>query len=110
MSESMQRGRNSKMARRTLRLGLMSAVVAGSLVALPGHAGALPPGAPPPGMICTPGTVSGSTHTFNLTANTGWVDTPDGNSLFMWSYANRDAPDNDHFQTPGPILCVTQGQ
>ena len=50
------------------------------------------------------------THTFNLVANTGYVETPDGNSVFMWSYANDDAPDNDSFQYPGPILCVTQGQ
>src|SRR4030095_6841033 len=113
MSESMEpvrRGRKATMVRRTQRLGLALAVVAGSLVFAPVRAGALPPGAPPTGMICTPGTVSGSTHTFNLIANTGWVSTPDGNSLFMWSYASRDAPDSDHFQTPGPILCVTQGE
>src|SRR5215468_4565268 len=110
MSESMRRGRKSTMARRTLRLGLVPALVAGSLLVLPGHAGALPPGAPPIGMICTPGVVSGTTHTFNLVANTGYVGTPDGNSLFMWSYANHDAPDNDHFQTPGPVLCATQGE
>jgi len=62
------------------------------------------------GMVCTPGTVSGTTHTFNLTANTGYADTPDGNSIFMWGYANHDAPDSDHFQTPGPVLCVTEGE
>ncbi len=39
------------------------------------------------GMVCTPGTVDGSTHTFNLVANTGYIETPDGNSVFMWSYA-----------------------
>jgi hypothetical protein len=108
--QPVRRGRKATMARRTRRLGLVLALVSGSLVFIPGHAGALPPGSPPTGMICTPGSVSGSTHTFNLIANTGWVDTPDGNSLFMWSYANRDAPDNDHFQTPGPNLCVTQGE
>ena len=57
-------------------------------------------------MVCTPGSVSGATHTFNVVANTGYADTPDGNSVFMWSYANADAPDNGHFQSPGPVLCV----
>ena len=98
------------MARRTRRIGLVLALAAGSAVLLPGYADALPPGAPTIGMVCTPGSVAGTTHTFNLIANTGWVSTPDGNSIFMWSYANRDAPDNDHFQVPGPVLCVTQGE
>jgi FtsP/CotA-like multicopper oxidase with cupredoxin domain len=89
----------------------LTLAIAGALlvpVSLP--AGALPPGAPPIGMICTPGTVAGSIHTFNLIAKSGYIDTPDGNSVFMWSYANADAPDNGHFQSPGPVLCVTQGQ
>ena len=61
----------------------------------------IPAGAPKVGMVCAPGTPSsGSTHTFNLVANTGYIQTPDGNSVFMWSYANADAPDNGHFQTP----------
>ena len=34
---------------------------------------------------------------------------PDGNSVFMWSYATRRA-DAGHFQSPGPVLCATQGQ
>ncbi|MGB9377665.1 MAG: multicopper oxidase domain-containing protein, partial [Mycobacteriales bacterium] len=73
-------------------------------------AGALPPNPPKLGMICTPGTVAGATHTFNLVANTGYIQTPDGNSVLMWSYANADSPDNGSFQSPGPVLCVTQGQ
>src|SRR5207342_1770368 len=112
MSEQaeMRRGRKATMARRTRRLGLALALAAGSAVLIPGHADALPPGFAKIGMVCTPGSVAGSTHTFNLVANTGYADTPDGNSIFMWSYANHDAPDNDHFQTPGPVLCVTQGE
>jgi FtsP/CotA-like multicopper oxidase with cupredoxin domain len=70
----------------------------------------LPPGSPPTGMVCDPGSVSGTTHTFNLIAKDGYIDTPDGNSLLIWSYANADAPANGHFQYPGPVLCVTQGQ
>ncbi|HSS08902.1 MAG TPA: multicopper oxidase domain-containing protein, partial [Acidimicrobiales bacterium] len=92
------------------RLAFVLALAAGSAMLAPGPTDALPAGAAKIGMICTPGTVSGSTHTFNLVANTGHIDTPDGNSVFMWSYANHDAPDNDHFQSPGPVLCVTQGE
>ncbi|HEX8781861.1 MAG TPA: hypothetical protein VF764_00715, partial [Steroidobacteraceae bacterium] len=100
------------MSRRTRRLGLglVLTLAAGSAVLIPGRANALPAGFPKIGMVCAPGSVSGTTHTFNLTANTGYADTPDGNSIFMWGYANHDAPDNDHFQTPGPVLCVTEGE
>src|SRR5215813_8955409 len=109
-AEMVRRGRKATMARRTVRLGLALALAAGSAVLIPAHANALPAGFPRIGMVCTPGTVAGGTHTFNLTANTGYADTPDGNSIFMWGYANDDAPDNDHFQTPGPVLCVTEGE
>src|SRR5215472_4139583 len=111
-AEMVHRGRKATMARRTRRLGLglALALAAGSVVLIPGRAAALPADFPKIGMVCTPGTVSGTTHTFNLVANTGYADTPDGNSVFMWGYANHDAPDNDHFQTPGPVLCVTEGE
>src|SRR5690348_10796002 len=82
----------------------------GFVLAVPGRAAALPTGAPRIGMVCTPGTVAGAVHTFNLVAKTGYIDTPDGNSVFMWSYANADAPDNGRFQSPGPVLCATQGE
>src|SRR5262245_55379615 len=104
-------GRTPTMTNRTRRLALLTAALAtGVLVWMLASASGLPAGFPKIGMVCTPGSVSGSTHTFNLVANTGYSDTPDGNSVFMWSYANHDAPDNDHFQTPGPVLCVTEGQ
>jgi len=109
-AEMVRRGRKATMARRIRQLGLVFALAAGSAVLMPGHADALPQGFPKIGMVCTPGSVSGNTHTFNLVANTGYADTPDGNSIFMWSYANDDAPDNGHFQTPGPVLCVTEGE
>src|SRR5262252_2514725 len=109
-AEMVRRGRKATMARRTGLLGLVLALAAGSVVLIPGHAAALPVGFAKIGMVCTPGSVSGTTHTFNLVANTGYADTPDGNSVFMWGYANHDAPDNDHFQTPGPVLCVTEGE
>jgi FtsP/CotA-like multicopper oxidase with cupredoxin domain len=102
--------RTSTRARRYRRIALAGGLAVFGAMLVPGPASALPVGAPRIGMVCTPGTVSGSTHTFNLVAKTGYIDTPDGNSIFMWSYANADAPDSGHFQSPGPVLCVTQGE
>jgi hypothetical protein len=51
------------------------------------------------GIVCTSGT------SFNLQATAGHIVTPDGNSVFMWSFA----PDPGGFQSPGPTLCVTAG-
>ncbi|MCW2505713.1 MAG: Multicopper oxidase [Actinomycetia bacterium] len=44
-------------------------------------------------------------NAFALTANAGYVTTPDGNSIYMWSYAS----DGGSFQLPGPSLCVDSG-
>jgi FtsP/CotA-like multicopper oxidase with cupredoxin domain len=100
------------MAKRTPSLGLAVALVAATAltIAVQEDAGAIPAGAPKTGMICTPGTLSGGARTFNLVAKTGHIGTPDGNSVFMWSYANADAPDNGAFQSPGPVLCANQGE
>src|SRR5882757_7517820 len=92
------------------RVVAVLALGAGVLIAVPSHGSALPANAPKVGMVCTPGSVSGPTHTFNLVAKPGYIDTPDGNSVFMWSYANADAPDSGQFQSPGPVLCATQGE
>jgi FtsP/CotA-like multicopper oxidase with cupredoxin domain len=43
--------------------------------------------------------------TFSLTASDGYISTPDGNSIYMWSYRNSSGG----FQLPGPTLCVTSG-
>ena len=45
-------------------------------------------------------------QTFSLTAGDGYVSTPDGNSIYMWSYGDSSGG----FQLPGPTLCVTSGQ
>jgi FtsP/CotA-like multicopper oxidase with cupredoxin domain len=47
-----------------------------------------------------------SQQAFSLTARAGYVTTPDGNSLYMWSYGMSSGK----FQLPGPTLCVTSGQ
>jgi hypothetical protein len=43
---------------------------------------------------------------FNLTTGTASIATPDGDSLFIWAYANGAGV----VQYPGPTLIVTQGQ
>ncbi len=98
------------MIKRNRWLGLALAIMLCVAALNPGPANALPAGFPKTGMVCTPGTSSGGTHTFNLVANTGYIQTPDGNSVLMWSYANGDAPDSGAFQSPGPVLCATQGE
>jgi len=104
-----RRGKKSTMTHKMWRLGTVLALTAGSLIAVAGHGSALPLGAPKVGMVCTPGTVNGTTHTFNLETKTGYIETPDGNSVFMWSYDDPGV-DNGHFQSPGPVLCATEGQ
>ncbi|GAB3058782.1 hypothetical protein GCM10027053_20940 [Intrasporangium mesophilum] len=97
-----------KLLRRSSILAVVALACAG-VVSLP-DAQALPPNTPKTGMVCTPGVVGGGLHTFNLVANTGYIQTPDGNSVFMWSYASLDPPNPEPFQSPGPVLCVTQGE
>ncbi len=43
--------------------------------------------------------------TFDLETDDGWIQTPDGNSLFTWSYKPFGQVD---FQYPGPPLCVDE--
>ena len=59
--------------------------------------------APDNGLVCDTSTTS----TFTLKAGGDYILTPDGNSIYMWSYANEV---RGHFQFPGPTLCVTSGQ
>src|SRR5262245_25464243 len=103
--------RGATMTRRSRWLGLCAAFALG-MAGLAPSASSLPAGAPKLGMVCAPGSTSGATHTFNLTATTGHIQTPDGNAVFMWSFADADDPDANlrQFQFPGPVLCVTQGE
>jgi FtsP/CotA-like multicopper oxidase with cupredoxin domain len=54
------------------------------------------------GLLCD----TDAQQTFSLTARDGYVSTPDGNSIYMWSYGNSSRG----FQLPGPTLCVTSGK
>ncbi len=49
------------------------------------------------------GTAAGVKN-YVLTAQSGIINMPDGNSMVMWSYSNAA----DGFQYPGPTLCVEQ--
>jgi plastocyanin len=57
-------------------------------------------------MVCetTPDGSAGSV-TIDLQALDGYIYTPEGNSIYTWSYALV----GDDFQYPGPVLCVDEG-
>jgi FtsP/CotA-like multicopper oxidase with cupredoxin domain len=89
------------------RLGLLPAIGIVALAAtmpLPHSAGAADP--PEDGLapVCKTSGGNGEAH-YVLTAHDGYIITPDGNSLYMWSYSNGSGA----FQYPGPALCVTEG-
>ena len=93
----------STKTRRRIVLSLL--VLSGVLVAsaLPGAAKALITPGPTPGpigLVCT----TSLTAVFDLQATAGYISNPDGNSLYIWSYA----PASGTFQLPGPTLCVNQ--
>src|SRR5262245_34372431 len=103
--------RRATMRRRTWRLGLVAVSAAGAgLTIVAPASSALPPGTPRTGMVCNNGSLSGSTRTFNLVANSGHIQTPDGNSVLMWSYSVDGDPNYPVFQSPGPVLCANQNE
>ncbi len=53
----------------------------------------------PTGVVCTTG------PNFSLTAQSGYIQMPDMNTMYMWSYGATGVG----FQHPGPVLCVNQG-
>jgi FtsP/CotA-like multicopper oxidase with cupredoxin domain len=57
------------------------------------------------GVVCTTNSANGQSN-FLLTAKDGYIQMPDGNAVFMWSYSYN----NTGFQHPGPVLCVTEGE
>ncbi len=57
--------------------------------------------APVTGILCTTGI--SPNPTFSVTAQAGYIQMPDMNTVYMWSYGNPG------FQHPGPVLCVNQG-
>jgi FtsP/CotA-like multicopper oxidase with cupredoxin domain len=72
----------------------------------------------PAAFAATPG-ITGPT--FNLTAQTAFLNQPDGNSVYSWGYGCNGAPSGfapaaitnavcPTMQVPGPTLIVTEGQ
>lgn len=91
------------MFKKPSRKWLMPLLVVGALLVAAVYVVAAPPGPPEVGMVCTTG--APGTPTFNLETATGYISMPDGNSVLMWSYV----PSGGAFQTPGPVLCVNEG-
>src|SRR3989304_2735907 len=85
-------------------LALLAGIVLGVLLlpgVLPNRASAV---IPDNGVVCTAG------PDFYLRATSGYISTPDGNSVFIWSFANDAAgAGTGQFQYPGPTMCVTEG-
>jgi len=103
---------------RSLRwLPLVVVAGLGAGLALPVSATNLHAPKPSEGLLCTNGHTNpvsetqGTTTTqvvsrqFVLTARDGYISTNDGNSIYMWSYAEGDKD----FQYPGPFLCAYEG-
>ena len=88
------------MKKNTQWLGLILTFVVCMALLTPRSALALPVSPPKYSMVCLNG------PNFDLTATTGYIQTPDGNIVFMWSYADGSGV----FQYPGPVLCVNQGE
>lgn len=86
--------------RKRIRWGLALALAA--VLLIPGPAARVAAQPPTSGIVCTTGA------SFTLTAKSGYVSMPDGNTVFMWSYA-LGTPASASFQLPGPTLCVNQG-
>ncbi|MFD2764985.1 multicopper oxidase domain-containing protein [Micromonospora eburnea] len=83
--------------KRLIAVPLVAAIVAVLLVPGPHQVAA----SPPAGLEC----LTSRDNAFDLTATGGYVAMPDGNTIYMWSYA----PSGGEFQLPGPTICVASG-
>jgi FtsP/CotA-like multicopper oxidase with cupredoxin domain len=93
-----------RLLRRLAVLPLVGLVALVSTVPLPHAANAADPNPDGLAPVCKTGGGNGDAH-YVLTAHDGYILTPDGNSVYMWSYSNG----SDAFQYPGPALCVSEG-
>jgi len=83
-----------------IRLALV--LVLGLLVVSPiASAQSVQAAVPITGIICTEG------PSFSLTAQSGYIQMSDMNTVYMWSYGIGTTSGN--FQYPGPVLCVNEG-
>ena len=104
-STKQRRGR-----RRNTKVGMLSLAAFGvfSAATMTSNPAPIAAATPPSseGVVCAEkaGSAPGTAN-YVLTATTGVINTPDGNSLLMWGYANALGG----FQYPGPILCANEG-
>jgi FtsP/CotA-like multicopper oxidase with cupredoxin domain len=91
-------------AHKWVRLGSAFALLASLLVVAAGaRPGAVRAAGGSSGILCS---TSGSPNaSFSLTASADYIQMPDGNTIYTWSYG----PSGGAFQFPGPVLCVNQG-
>ena len=91
-------------------VAMLLASVAASALLGPGAGGPGPASAAPPdtGIVCTIDTRGSASTSIALEPTEGYMLTPDGNSVYMWSYGVAAAGGAD-FQTPGPVICADQG-
>ncbi len=85
--------------------GLLAAGAAGAV----GGSGASPASAatgPNVGIVCSNGTLDGTNRTFDMTTDTGYINLPDGNTVYMYGYKVVGTP----FQHPSPVLCANQDE
>jgi FtsP/CotA-like multicopper oxidase with cupredoxin domain len=85
--------------RRVIAGGAVLAMVTALLLTLPTSGTAAAD--PTTGIVCQ----SNPANSFSLDARSGYINTPDGNSIFAWGYTTS----GNAFQLPGPTLCVTAG-
>jgi FtsP/CotA-like multicopper oxidase with cupredoxin domain len=87
---------------RTGRARKIGYALAVSGLALLLHTAPVQAAPPATGIACT---TAGPNPTFTLTATDGYIQLPDGNTMYMWGYASGGGA----FQHPGPVLCVNEG-
>lgn len=90
-----------KWLRSGLVLIILAAMIASGTIANTQPAKAQAPNAV--GIVCT--SSSSPNPTFTLDTKTGYIQLPDGTTMFMWGYSLGGGA----FQHPGPVLCVNQG-
>jgi hypothetical protein len=98
--------RRLRLRTRSLAVGTLAvAATFATLVPLPTKAKASTP--PADGIVCTSDATAATSHKdhFVLNARDGYITTPDGNSIYTWSYSSGSGA----FQYPGPMLCVHEG-
>jgi FtsP/CotA-like multicopper oxidase with cupredoxin domain len=92
----------SKLTKMRMALAVLLALLAFGPLANIQSAAAQSP-SPTVGVACTTG--ASPNPTFTLVAQSGYIQMPDMNTMYMWSYSLQGAA----FQHPGPVLCVNEG-